>query len=108
MSYCTTNDVLAVVDTDMTASEIDVLIDIYSAVMTAVIPTGSLDSQILRGICQTWCAYRVMLKDPNSRSIGGYSENRTETLSRLKGELDMMLGIGGGGISFTAACEDLS
>ena len=107
-SYCTPADVLAIVDTDMTAPEIDVLIDIISTAMGLVVSSG-LDTQLLRGICQLWTAYRVMLKDPNARTIGGaYSEDRGTTLQLIKDEVDFMLDIGsGGGISFTAASESL-
>ena len=105
-SYCTPNDVLAIVDTDMTAPEVDGLIDIISAMMVKILSSG-LDTQILRGICQLWVAYRVMLKDPTARGIGGYSEDRGTALRMIKEELDFMLSIGSGGISFTAASESL-
>ena len=106
-SYCTPQDVLAIVDTDMSTAEVDVLVDVISAVMGAVVDT-TLDTMILRGICQLWCAYRVMLKDPNARGLGQYSENRSTTLKLIKDELDFMLNIGSGGISFTAASESLA
>jgi len=106
-SYCTPTDVLAIVDTDMSPAEVDVLIDVISAAMVAVVSSG-LDTLLLRGICQLWTAYRVMLKDPNARTIGGaYSEDRGVSLKLMKDELDFMLNIGTGGISFTAASESL-
>lgn len=81
VSYCAVNDVRAVLDSDVTDAEIDVIIDIVSAMITNMV--GSADSQILRGICQSWSAYRCMLKDPNARSLGEYSERREDTLKRL-------------------------
>jgi len=105
-SYCTTQDVLSIVDTDMSPAEVDVLIDVMSAMMGSVVDT-TLDAMILRGICQLWTAYRVMLKDPNARALGGYSENRGTTLKLMKDELDFMLKIGSGGIAFTPASESL-
>jgi len=49
-----------------------------------------------------------MLKDPNARSLGEYSENRSEALRLMKAEFELLVGIFGGGISFVAACEELS
>jgi len=108
MSYCTTTDVLAIVDTDMTAPEVDVLIDIISAIMNSMIDTGSIDAQLLRGICQAWTAYRVMLKDPNARSLGEYSENRDKALEMLWNQVEIMLPVAQeGGTGFVAARSEL-
>jgi len=108
MSYCTPTDVLSIVDTDMSEAEVDVLIDVLSAGMTATLDTGSMDAQLLRGICMTWCAYRVMLKDPDSRRIGEYAEDRAETLKLLKGELDRIFAIGVGGVNVVMGKDALA
>ena len=105
-TYCTIKDVQGIVDTDMTPTEIGTLISIISAVMDDTTDT-SKHALVLRGICQLWTAYRVMLKDPNARALGGYSENRGTTLKLMKDELDFMLKIGSGGIAFTPASESL-
>jgi len=105
-NYCTYNDVRAIVDSDVTDAEITTLISIISAMMDEVVDT-SKHALVLRGICQLWTAYRCMLKDPNARGLGGYSEDRGTTLRLMKDELDFMLSVGTGGISFTAASESL-
>ena len=106
--FCTVDDVKSVVDTDMSDDEVNVLIDIISAVMTSTLNTGGVDSQILRGICQSWTALRVMLKDPASRSLGQYREDRAKTLDMLWGQVLYAIAHTDGGMAFTAASESLA
>jgi len=109
MAYCTFALVRAIVDTDVTDAEITGLIVESDAYLDAVLNTGSLSATILQLLSRLYTAWRCMLKDPNARSIGGYSENRTETLRLMKAEFEMLTSVlGGGGISFVAACEELS
>lgn len=96
MGYCVTADVRAITDTDMLDSEIDVLIDFISELMDTILVTTN--PIILRGVCQLWVSYRCMLKDPNSRSLGEYSENRAAALAAMKEELDSVLGVVPGGV----------
>ena len=93
-------------DSDMSKAEVTTLISIISAMMDEVVDT-SKHALVLRGICQLWTAYRVMLKDPSSRGIGQYNEDRGTTLRLLKEERDWMMSVGGGGNSFTPASEGL-
>jgi len=109
MSFCMPSDVLAIVDTDMSPAEVDVLIDVISAVMTATMNTGSLNSQLLRGLCQLWVAYRVILKDPDSRRIGEYAEDRATQLKLMKVELDEYKAVvAGGGVSIVMGKDSLA
>ena len=109
MSYCVANDVLAIVDTDMTALEITDLIDRTDARIDLILDSGSTPALILEDISATWTALRVMLKDPNARSLGEYSERRDKALQMLKDEINELIAMAnGGGISFTAASESLS
>lgn len=96
MGYCVATDVRAICDTDISNDEIDVLIDFISALMDNILTT--INPTILRGVCQLWTAYRCMLKDPNSRSLGEYSENRAAALTAMKAELDSVLGVVPGGV----------
>jgi hypothetical protein len=107
IGYCTIDDVRAVVDSDMLDVEIEVLIDIATAMIKNMVT--SADAQILRGICQTWVALRVMLKDPASRRLGEYAEDRTETLRMLRSELSFMIAHATttGGIAVVPAREEL-
>ena len=108
-AYCTIDDVRSIVDSDMTDPEISILIDIISAFITNMIDL-SIGAQALRGVCMTWTAYRVMLKDPNSRSLGEYSEQRERTLEMLWEQVLFMIEHAPetGGIAFIATREELS
>lgn len=108
MAYCTTADVLAIVDTDMSALEISDLIDRTDVRIDLVIDASATAALLLEDLSATWTAYRVMLKDPNARSLGEYSERRDKQLELLKKEIDALIAAINGGISFTAAVESLS
>lgn len=108
MAYCTTNDVLAIVNTDMSAAEISDLIDRTDVRIDLVIDSGSTNALLLEDLSTTWTAYRVMLKDPDARSLGEYSERRDKQLELLKQEINELIATINGGISFTAAVESLS
>ncbi len=107
MAYATTNDVLAIVDTDMTAAEVSDLIDRTDIRINMSVDEGSLNALFLEDLSTTWTALRVMLKDPNARGIGGYSDDRGISLKMLRDEINDMLDLAGGGIAFTAASESL-
>jgi len=107
MPYSTTADVLAIVDTDMTAPEVSDLIDRTDARIVMAIDAGAMNALFLEDLSATWTALRVMLKDPNARGLGEYSERREVTLKMLKDEVDDMLELSAGGISFTPASESL-
>jgi len=109
MAYSTYLQVRAITDTDITDAEITDLIVESDAYLDALLDTGSLSATILQLLSRLYTSFRCMLKDPNARSIGGYSENRAETLRLMKAEFEMLTSVlGGGGISFVAACEELS
>ena len=107
MAYCTTADVLALVDSDMSAAEVSDLIDRTDARIDLLVPAG-LPALILEDLSATWTALRVMLKDPNARSLGEYSERRDAAMKMLKDEVDSILALAGGGVSFTPAVETLA
>lgn len=107
MSYSTVDDVRAIVDTDVTDSEIVRLINRTDIRIQQTVNYGALNALSLEDLSATWTAYRVMLKDPNSRSLGEYSENRSKALEYLKSEIDDMISMAGGGIAFIPASEDL-
>ena len=104
--YSTAVQVMAIVDTDMTAPEVTELIEETDAWMDLKLPTG-IDPFVLRMISRTWTAVRVMLKDPTARSLGDYSEDREASLLKLNKMLDEMLKDAGGGIGLRYSYERL-
>ena len=107
MVYCTAAQVLAVVDSDMTAAEVTELIEETDAWMDMKLSTGTMNVFVLRMISRTWTAVRVMLKDPNARELGDYSEDRETSLLKLNKMLDEMLKDAGGGIGLRYSYERL-
>ena len=99
MAYCTVDQVQAIVNTDIPDADILELIEETDTFIDLKIPGAS--ATVKRAVSRTWTAYRCMLKDPNSRSIGEYSENRSEALRQLWAQVDMYIGMGVGGISVT-------
>jgi len=108
MVYCTATQVMAIVDTDMTAPEITELIEETDAWMNLKLPTGTMNVFILRMISRTWTAVRVMTKDPNARSLGDYSEDRGAALLKLNAMLDEMIKDSSGGVGMRYSYERLS
>ena len=108
MAYSTASDVTAIVDTDMTDPEIVKLINRTDIRIQMSINYGAMNALFLEDLSTTWTALRVMLKDPNARGLGEYSERRDVTMRMLRDEVDDMLELAGGGIAFTAAVESLS
>jgi hypothetical protein len=106
LAYSTVLDVTAIVDTDMTDPEITKLINRTDARIDLTVGAG-INVLLLEDLSTTWTALRVMLKDPNARGLGEYTERREVTMKMLKDEVDDMLELADGGISFTAASESL-
>ena len=107
MAFSTLADVKALVDTDMADAEITDLINRTDQRIIARIDTGSVNAFILEDLSATWTAYRVMLKDPNSRSIGEYTENRSRSLEFLRAEIDELLEIADSGIMVVPTRSEL-
>jgi hypothetical protein len=91
----------------MSAAEVSDLIDRTDARIDLVTDSGSLPALILEDLSATWTALRVMLKDPNARGLGEYSERREITMKMLKDEIKEIIALAGGGIAFTPAVETL-
>ena len=102
MGYCNTEDVKAIVDSDMEVAEIQDIIDETDAFIDGRVPFGT-NAMILRAISKTWAAYRVMLKDPTSERIGDISSDRSTNLKLLKEMyLEMIDGASAsGGLAFS-------
>ena len=107
MAYSTFTDVKAIVDTDMADAEVTKLINRTDIRINMSVNEGSLNALFLEDLSTTWTALRVMLKDPDARGLGEYSERRGTTMRMLKAEIDDMLDLAGGGIAFTPASESL-
>ena len=107
MAYSTFTDVKAIVDTDMADAEVTKLINRTDIRINMSVNEGSLNALFLEDLSTTWTALRVMLKDPDARGLGEYSERRAVTMRMLKAEIEDMLDLAGGGIAFTAASESL-
>jgi len=105
--YCTAAQVLAIVDSDMSVAEVTELIEETDAFMDHTMDTGSFPVFVLRMISRTMCGIRVMLKDPNSRSLGDYSEDRAAALKKLNEELQWYVMAAGGGMVFKYGYADL-
>jgi len=108
MVYCTAEQVMAIVDTDMTAPEVTELIEETDAWMDEKLPTGTMNVIFRRMISRTWTAIRVMLKDPNASSLGDYSMDRGAALLKLNAMLDEMLKDVTGGIGMRYSYERLN
>ena len=108
MAFCTVDDVRAIVDTDITDPEIVNLINRSDARIALKINSGSASAALLADLSSTWTAWRCMLKDPEARSLGEYSENRSQALKWLKGEIDDMIATANGGIAVVATRSELS
>ena len=108
MAYSTAAQVMAIVNTDMLAADVTELIEETDAWMDMKLSTGTMDPFVLRMISRTWTAVRVMLKDPNARSLGDYSEDREASLLKLNKMLDEMLKDAGGGIGLRYSYERLN
>ncbi len=91
----------------MSDAEVTEYITETDAYLDEILDTGTLSATILQMLSRHYTAYRVMLKDPNARTIGSYSENRSDTMNLMKAEFDHLVFMFAGGIAFTAAGESL-
>ena len=91
----------------MSAVEITDLITRTDERINMALDEGSLSATFLEDLSTTWTCFRVMLKDPNARRLGEYSESRDITMRYLKAEIDEMMALAGGGLAFTPASESL-
>ena len=107
MAYCTSVDVLSRVDTDMTAGEITTLIQESDAWLDLKTNMVALTVPMQRLLSVTLSSVRVMLKDPSSRALGDYSEDRGAALLKLNAMLDEMLKDATGGIGLKYSYERL-
>ena len=100
-------DVRAIVDTDITDLEISDLIDRTDARIDYTLDSGAIPALVLEDLSATWTAYRCMLKDPDAIKLGELSTDRSTAIKLLKDEVDNILTLAGGGVSFTPAVETL-
>jgi len=99
--YSTFNDVRSIVDTDVTDPEITNIITWVDAVIDMRLDVATLTAPYLELVSATYAAYRCMLKDPNARSLGEYSENRADALKYLKDEVDFLIAVADSGLGIT-------
>ena len=107
MAYCTSADVLALVSTNMSAADVNDIIARTDERIKLRIDVGSVNALVLEDISSLWSAYRVMLRDPNARSLGEYSERRETALQLLKKEIDELLAMANSGVSIIGAMEEV-
>lgn len=108
MAYCTAAQVLALVDSDMSSAEVSDIIDRTDERIKLVINVGSVNALILEDLSSLWSAYRVLLKDPNARSLGEYSENRGVALKLMKDEIDELIKSISSGVGIISTMEPVS
>jgi len=105
--YCSITDVTGMVDTNMTSDEVDIIINGVSAVMKERIDT-TVDTDILRLICQNLSAYQVMMKDPTSWKLGEYSQDRVAQMKNLWNLIQFYItATSSGGVNFFPASESI-
>lgn len=103
--YSVPTDVRSIVDTNLTDAQITNIITWVDAVIDMKVDVGSLTAVYLENLSSTYAALRVMMKDPNARSLGEYSERRDVTLKMLKDEVDSLIKTANGGMSVVATME---
>lgn len=107
MPYSVVADVRSICDTDIEDAEITNIITWVDAMIDLKIDSGAMGAVFLEALSATWAAYRCMLKDPNARALGEYSENRAESLKQLRDERDFMLSMADGGIAVVATRSEM-
>lgn len=98
----------------MTDAEIFDIITWVDEIIKVRINVALYTALFLTGISSLYTSYRIMLKDPNARSLGEYSERRDVALQLMKDEIDGILGNPvtgvtplGGGVKLVATMEPL-
>jgi hypothetical protein len=105
LSYCSVGDVRSIVDTDITDAEITTIIGWVDSIIDVKADVGTLSATYLENLSATYAAYRCMLKDPNARSLGEYSERRDAALTALKAEVDYLMTSGGASVGILSRME---
>lgn len=92
----------------MSSAEVSDIIDRTDERIKLVINVGSVNALILEDLSSLWSAYRVLLKDPNARSLGEYSENRGVALKLMKDEIDELIKSISSGVGIISTMEPVS
>jgi len=108
LAYTTFAQVKAVVSTNITDANVTDLITESDAYLDATLDTGTYSAIQLQMLSRIYTAYRCMLRDPNSRSLGGYSENRGVTMRLMKEEFNALAKAFEGGGSFVAHVDEIA
>jgi len=107
MVYSVFGDVRIRVDTDIIDADITTLIEEVDAWLDLQLDMGNLTVPMQRMLSATRTAIMCMLKDPNSRGLGDYSEDRGIALKKLNDELELMIMSASGGMAFRYGYADL-
>ena len=107
MPYCTSAQVRAVCDTDVSDSEITELIEESDWFIDQRITSGSISVIGYRRLSRMMTAYSCFLKDPNASGLGDWSEDRAVTIKLLKAEIDAMFKAAQGGSSLIVAIASI-
>jgi len=107
MAYATATDVRSLVDTSLTDPQITNIITWVDEVIDMKTDSGSLSATFKENLSASYAALKVMMRDPNARSLGEYSERRDVVLKMLKDEVDSLFNAANGGVSMVATMESI-
>ena len=108
MSYAAVSDVRAIVDTDLTDAEIINIITWADDWVNKKIDAPAATVAFRANLSSSYAGFRCLMKDPDAIKLGELSTDRATTIKLWKQELDELVALGGGGMSFTAAVETLA
>jgi len=108
MSYAVVSDVRAIVDTDLTDAEIINIITWADDWVNKKIDAGAATPVFRENLSASYAGWRCLMKDPDAIKLGELSTDRATTIKLWKQELDELVALGSGGMSFTPAVETLA
>ena len=96
------------VDTDITDAEITNIITWADDWVNKKIDAGAATMVFRKNLSASYTGWRCLMKDPDAIKLGELSTDRATIIKLWKQELDELVALGGGGMSFTPAVEPLS
>lgn len=89
--YCSVDQVRAVVVTALTDAQITDLVHEVDKMIEWRYDLTGVPALVIQRASRLKTAYVVMLRDPNARRIGEYSEDRSKIIAAMKQESDEAL-----------------
>ena len=91
MPYCTASDVRLIIETSLTDTEIETLIEMSDAEIDTRIGTQSPTDKLVKKLSALTTAHTIKTRQPQTTTIGEYREDTGNTLETWANEINRII-----------------